>query len=328
MNYLISLLPMVLYLLLIKGMDGFSLARWSKIAECFIWGILACAICFFFGKAISYSEGFPIVEELLKGAPLMAAVYKNRSAFFAETLIYGAAVGAGFSFLENILFVYLSPDFTLGDGMVRGIGTALLHIGCTALLASMALVFNRLSKEKSKAAQFLLGLASVLPSIIIHFLYNMFLLPVFVQMAVTVVLYIGLFIMIYSIDERLIHKWLDLCISNDISLYTSMKQGKLQTTNAGRYLLMAKDRFQPEVFFDICVYLGLYLEISIAAKSRMILKEAGLDTPLSEEEHKVSKAKIAELKELKKSIGKSGALLLSPFVNIKATDEWAMQELL
>lgn len=328
MNYLISVLPIVLYILLIKGMDGFSLSRWEKITECFVWGILTCIMCFFLGRQLEFRNEFPIVEELIKGAPLVVAVYKNRSAFFAETLIYGAAVGAGFSLLENIFYAWMSTDFTLGDSLIRGIGTSLLHIGCTALLASMTLVFSRIAKNKSMTVKIVLGIAALLPSIIIHFVYNMFLLPEFFQVLLTVVIYIGLFMLIYSIDEKLIHKWLDLCISNDITLYTSMKQGKLQTTNAGQYLLMAKERFQPEVFFDICVFLGLYLEISIAAKSRMIMKESGLDLPLSEEEHKANAAKITELKSLRKNIGTSGVLLLSPFVNFKATDEWAMNELL
>lgn len=91
---------------------------------------------------------------------------------------------------------------------------------------------------------------------------------------------------------------------------------------------MAKERFQPDVFFDICVYLGLYLELSIAAKSRMIIKESGMNIPLSEEEHQANCDKLVELRSLRKSIGTSGILLLKPFINEKAADNWVMSELL
>jgi len=330
MNYVISLVPIALYFILIKGMDGFSLAKWRRISECLIWGIFSCFLCLMEGMVLNekFTDNFPIVEEIIKGLPLVIAIYKNRSAFFAESLIYGAAVGAGFSLAENILYVSFNPGFQLGDAILRGVGTSLLHIGCTALLATIVLVFNRIVKEKHWCIKALSAIAASLPAIVIHFVYNMFLLPEFVQMVSVVVIFIALFIILYQTDEKLIHKWLDLCISNDIALLTSMKKGMLQSTNAGKYLLMAKEKFQPDVFFDICVYLGLYLELSIAAKSRMIMKESGLEIRLSPEEHSSNKAKLTELHSLRSSIGTSGILLLRPFINEKAADEWAMSELL
>jgi len=330
MNYVISLVPIVLYFILIKGMDGFSLAKWQRIAECFVWGVFSCLLCLGIGTLMSerFTNRFPIVEEIVKGLPLAIAIFRNRSAFFAESLIYGAAIGAGFSSVENILYVFYNSGFQLGDAVLRGIGTSLLHIGCTALFATVVLVFSRGVKGRHWSVKMLAGITALIPSIAIHWIYNLFLLPEFIQMVTVVIIFIALFILIYQADEKLIHKWLDLCISNDIALFTSMKKGQLQSTNAGQYLLMAKEKFQPDVFFDICVYLGLYLELSIAAKSRMIMKESGIDIPASPEEHEANRVKLLELRNLRKSIGTAGILLLRPFVNEKAADEWAMSELL
>lgn len=269
-----------------------------------------------------------MVEELVKCAPLVVAVYRKRSAFFAEVLIYGAAVGAGFALLENILYVSFNADFTVLESLVRGFGTALLHIGCTALCATMVLMFSRRSMHSKLWVKFALSMASLIPSCAIHYVYNLFLLPPFIQMILTVVVIISLFFVIYAVDEKLIHRWLDMCISNDIALYSSMKQGQLHATRAGQYLVDARERFQPEVFFDICVYLGLYLEVSIAAKSRMIMKEAGLDISSDGREHEEYQAKLTELKALRKSIGTAGVLLLNPIVDMKSVDEWVMSELL
>jgi len=330
MIYVISLVPIILYFILIKGMDGFSLAKWQRIAECYVWGAFSCLLCLGAGIILNekFTDQFPIVEEIVKGLPLVIAIFKNRSAFFAESLIYGAAIGAGFSSIENILYVFYNSEFQLGDAILRGVGTSLLHIGCTSLFATIVLVFNRSIKEKHWSLKSLAAMVSIIPSIVIHFVYNLFLLPEFIQMVAVVIVFIALFIILYQIDEKLIHRWLDLCISNDIALFTSMKKGMLQSTNAGQYLLVAKEKFQPDVFFDICVYLGLYLELSIAAKSRMIMKESGLDIPTNAEEHQANKSKLIELNNLRKSIGTAGILLLRPFINEKAADEWAMSELL
>ncbi len=330
MNYFVSILPLVLYLALIKGFDGFSLTKWSRMVECFVWGLATCVICFFLGSIVETDSelGFPVIEELIKCLPLVVAVCRRRTAFFSETVMYGAAIGSGFALLENILYVYFNPQFTLGDAFLRGFGTALLHIGCSALFASAALLVNRAISRKPAAIKLFLCVFAGIPSFAIHFVYNLFLLPEMLQLVITVVLIITLICAIYAIDESLIHKWLDLCISNDVTLYTAIKSGDLKNTNAGHYLMEAKERFQPEVFFDICVYLGLYLEVSIAAKSRMIMKEAGVDCPIDDAQHKENKAKLSELASLRATIGTSGMLFLSPLVNSKAVDEWVMNELI
>jgi len=329
MNYLISILPIILYFLFIKGMDGFSLSKWSKIAECFAWGLVTCLICLGLSMFWNPQENslFPIVEEIIKALPIVLIVHRKRSTFFLEILTYGAAIGAGFAFFENILYTYYQP-LTLGDTILRGLGTSLLHIGCTALYGGIALVLFRMTKGKRKALRRTMTAVAILPPIAIHFLYNLFLLPEYIQMVLVIAIFICLFIWIYSLDEKMIHKWLDVCISNDIALYKSIKEGQLSSTNAGQYLMSIKERFSPEVFFDILVFLGLYLEMSIAAKSRMIMKEAGMDTRLDSDEHQANMEKVAEIKILRKSIGKTAVALLRPLVSIKDTDVWAMQQML
>lgn len=44
----------------------------------------------------------PLVEEVLKGIVLAWLIVKNKFRFMAQCLIYGAAIGSGFSLLENI----------------------------------------------------------------------------------------------------------------------------------------------------------------------------------------------------------------------------------
>lgn len=327
MLYLISLLPIAVYLLIIKAMDGFTLASWTRLALYALWGVIVCLLGFLFLKTDT-RWGAPLFEEAVKCLPLIIAIWRKRSAFFAESLIYGTAVGAGFALLENILYVYYNTDFLLGDAIVRGFGTALLHMGCSAMFATWALVAQRIAFNKPKTVLSALTFVSLIPPFAVHLVYNMFLLPVFMQLVITIVFMMLFFFLTYSIDGKLIHKWLDMCVSNDIQLLKAIREGRLTQSAAGEYLLQIKNRFKPLVFFDICCYLGLYLELTIAAKSRMIMIEAGLDIPIPEDEHTRNMQKLQELDNLKKNIGTTGIMALNPIISQKATDNWAIQQLL
>lgn len=328
--YIIALLPIIVYMLVVKAMDGFSLASWKRLFPCFVWGMSCCGTLFFVAKATGYEN--PVLstslEEFLKCIPLVWAICRKRVAFLAEALIYGTAIGAGFAFLENIVYMTLLPGFSLGDAILRGFGTAVLHMGCTALYAASAVTVSRVMAEKPFPLTLSACCSVIVLPFAIHYVYNLFLLPEFLQLVLVIFLMTGLLLFIYDIDGKLIHKWLDSCISNDISLLASIREGHLKDTSAGEYLLEMRRRFQPEVFFDICAYLGLYLEMSIAAKSRMIIKEAGMDIPTTPETHQENLDRLAELKALKKNIGISGLMVLRPVINEKAVDEWVIGELL
>ena len=328
--YIIALLPIIVYVLAVKAMDGFSMASWKRLIPGFVWGMFCCGVLFLIARVTKYDNPAlsTFLEEFLKCIPLVWAICRKRVAFFAETLIYGTAIGAGFAFLENIIYVALLPGFSLGDAILRGFGTAVLHMGCTALYAASAVTVSRMMAEKPFPLTLSTCCSAIVLPFAIHYVYNLFLLPEFLQLVLVIFLMTGLLLFIYDMDGRLIHKWLDSCISNDISLLASIKAGHLTETPAGEYLMEIRRRFQPLVFFDICTYLGLYLEVSIAAKSRMIMKEAGMDIPVSREVHQDNLDKLTELKALRKNIGMSGLMALRPVINEKAVDEWVMGELL
>lgn len=331
MLYIISIVPILLYLLLVKSLDGFSIATVKKMAIVMLWGAAVCVALFFDRVAASWESIWvnALIEEVLKALPILVLLATRHIAFFTQTIVYGAAVGAGFALAENFLYVYTVGDaFTLGDSIVRGFGTSMLHIGCTALVASIGLVLCHLVQKQNKAAAVPLLPLALVPSVCIHWLYNLFLLPELYQLLIVVAVMFILFLVINTIDGKLIHRWLDMCISNDIGLLAAIHSGNLQSTEAGKYLLQIKKNFHPEVFFDICVYLGLFLELSIAAKSRMIMREAGIEMPADPKEHELNMAKIAEWHSLQKAIGKAGLMTLSPIIDQKTADHWVINELL
>jgi len=330
MMYIVSIIPVLAYFLLIKGFDCFSLVKWEKLVLFLVWGVLACLSCMIVGLVVPFDLGAfsPFMEETVKCLPLIVSIYKKRSAFFAESLIYGSATGSGFAFLENIVYISFFQDFTFQDALIRGFGTSLLHIGCTALYGSLVIVLSRKFINSSLPVKVLSALVGIIPSFFIHYIYNQFFLPEFLQMLIVIVVMAVLFLVIFEIDGRLINRWLDMCISNDIQLYQSIKDGQFRNTRAGMYLISAKERLKPEVFFDVCMFMNQYLDITIKAKSRMILREAGMDISVDDEELELNKAKIKELAFLKESIGAIGMSIVSPLINTSATEDWAINELL
>jgi len=325
--YIVSLIPIALYLILIKGLDDFALTQSKKIALWMGWGVLACAICFLGGRYYS-GNGFALIEEIVKVLPLMISINRKKTVFFSESAMYGSAIGAGFALLENILYVIFASNLTLGDALIRGFGTALLHIGCTALLSCVTLVGIRICFGKSSILCILTSIVAFIPSMAIHLAYNLSPMPVYLRMILVIIVVLVLEYLFYRLDIKLINKWLDSCINNDISLLKAIREGNLRNTKAGQYLIDGKNKFQPEVFFDILMYLGLYLEVSIEAKSRLIMKSAGIEMPIDEKTHENNVSKIRELSNLRKMIGKSGTMYLTPLVNFKSVDQWVISELL
>lgn len=307
---MLSLIPIFIYLLIVKLLDNFSLVKWKMLATCGLGGSLICALLLLIDTADTMDktpeEFFPILEETLKGAFVLLLIFRHRILFFAEALCYGAAVGAGFAICENIAYAFYNTDMTTLLFAFRGFGTALLHMGCTALMAALALSINKY--------------LAIIPVAGIHYLYNLFLLPEFVQLIVTIITFFIIFAAISYYDERRIYQWLDFSITDDVALLTAIHEGKLTDTPAGEYLLKIQKHFPAEVFFDMICYVQLYLEILIKGKSRMMLEEEGLSVPMTSEEKEKEKSMKMELQALRKNIGPMGIQLLRPILRYNIED--------
>lgn len=317
-SFLISILPTAIYLLVLKALDSFALARFKLIIRNILFGLMWCAVAFIltnpvcFGIPVSIGDisMMPLVEEILKGFILARLIVKRKFRFMAQCLIYGAAIGSGFSLLENIIYFYFNPDMAIGTATVRGFGCAILHMGCTALFATiLLLVYKKLHNA--------LGIViSIIPSVAIHFAHNIALekqlINPMIALVLIIVLFIALFIFLFTYGEKKIHEWMDNSISNDIQTRAAIRTGNFSSTKAGEYLLSVKEQFEPEVFFDMICYVQLLLELRIAKQSDMLLRQAGFGEEDAEQRHAERNAKKAELNALARQIGKTGMRILAP----------------
>lgn len=125
--------------------------------------------------------------------------------------------------------------------------------------------------------------------------------------------------------ERNILRWLDVSISDDVALIAALREGRLEETKAGAYLTALRDRFQPLVFFDMCVYVQLYLELLIDAKARLMLHDAGISQVETIEQKSDRQARLVELDALHKRIPRLGLLLLTPLTHSTDQDRWVLR---
>lgn len=314
MNYLLSLLPIALYLLILRALDSFSLAKWRILLACIAYGMLCCFGTFMFTRALNVPSWVaPVLEEVLKGLVVIFLLSGKKILFLHEALIYGAAAGAGFSLLENLIYLFFNPQMMAGTAIVRGFGCAILHMGCTALAGTLLLILDKAIRMLPISA-----IVSFVPSVIIHLAYNHAqesrLANPLLLMCVAVVLFLALFTILFSYGDKRIYKWMDHSLSVDIQTLSAIRKGVFTSTRAGQYLIAVRDQFKPECFFDMVCYVELFLDLRIEKQSYMLLCQTGFEGEAMGKTLEEHLAKKAELKSLKKSIGKTGMLVLAPLV--------------
>lgn len=322
MTTLVAVLPIILYLLALKCLDSFALLRHKELAVSFCGGVLSCIVAMAAVWVMRSAFVAPVVEEILKGAVVVCLFRRGRMAFLAEAMSYGACVGGGFAFAENIVYTDVLRDMSVMTALCRGLGTSLMHIGCTATSASILNIALSMRDEECSRSRWvpMLPLAALLP-MVLHALYNYVSLPAILLLASTIIVFSALLVILDRINEHRISQWMDHSISFDIALLDAIRRGRLTDTNSGKYLMSVKAEFDPLVLADMFCYIQLYLELSISAKSRLMLRSEGMETVMTEEESAAWKARTAELEELRKRIGKTGEKVLRPIVRIRKEDK-------
>ncbi|MDQ1264947.1 MAG: Protease PrsW [Bacteroidota bacterium] len=329
MKIIISLLPVFIFLALLIYLDSFKLVRIGLILICIFWGIVSAAIAYFVNTAIINHVGItfsdyskyaaPFVEEILKALLIIYLMSKNKVGFMIDAAILGFAIGSGFGFAENLFYLMNLTSENIFLWIVRGFGTGIMHCGTVCIVGIIAMHFTGKS-ERNRMVYYLPGLAA---AVIIHGLYNgFFISPVLSTLGLIIVLPIVI-IIIFQKNENALRKWLDVELDTEAKLMQSIKYGIFSTTSAGKYILSIRSRFPKEVVFDIMCFIRLFIELSIKAKGILMMKEYGF--PVNKDED--IESKLSELKFLRKNIGKTGLLAISPILRMKPKDLWKLNML-
>ena len=340
MSFVAALLPVAIYIFLVYELDNFSLLSVKRLLLLILSGMGAALLCFglFYLLQPSLSEEvsdvlFPLLEEAVKAIPLLLLAFRKRMVFFIDSVICGTAVGGGFSILENLFYLLLGEQPGIGTMLFRGLEVALIHMGCSAIVAAALMFAVRLTERvrsglSVKRADVLMAAFLLVAAPALHVAHNSFHFNPMLQFVAVFGCLAGLLVWTYQYDGDMIHRWLDRGLDKQVSLLASIRKGALGDTRTGEFLMSVKEQFPPEVFFDIICFVELYVELSVASKSRFMMHEAGLDLPLSPEQKQLYLSEYAEFQSLEKRLGRTARMAIAPIVKFYPADRKTLDDLL
>ena len=120
------------------------------------------------------AEGYDAV--MMTGSPLSVTQpepWMERAAgFMVDAAIVGFAVGTGFALIENTYYVHVLSSHNIGVWLVRGLGTAVMHGGMTAIYGIVTRTL--VDRWGPRWTTYTPALGMV---ILAHSIYNHFILP-------------------------------------------------------------------------------------------------------------------------------------------------------
>lgn len=322
----VSVLPVFLFLAALVLIDSYKLVALRAILLSIAAGLVAGALSYLVNVFLRPALGLdpapysmyvaPVVEESLKAGFVIYLLHQSKVGFVVDAAIHGFGIGTGFALLESLYYLQVHTDATLWTWIVRGFGTAIMHGGATAILAMVSKALH----NRFNDFRLFLVLPGLIVAVVLHSLYNHFLLHPLLATALIVLVFPWLSVAVFQQSERETRTWLGTGFDTDQELLRASLSGQMSGTLVGRYLKTLRGRFSPEVIVDMMCLLRLHAELGIRAKGILMMREAGFEAPPDP----TLKAKFEELRYLEKSVGKTGLLALGPFLHTRTRDLWQL----
>jgi protease PrsW len=321
-----SVLPVLVFLGLLRLLDSYKLVALRAILLSLLAGVLAALAAYAINVTLRpalaldfphYSRYVaPVVEETLKALFVVYLLRQHKVGFVVDAAIHGFGIGAGFSLLENLLYLSTHPGAPPWTWVVRGFGTAIMHGGTTAIVAMVShTLLNR-----TDAFRLRLVVPGLAVAVVLHSLYNHFLLQPVLATAVIVLVVPLVSVVVFQQSERAARGWVGEGFDTDQELLKAVNEGRVSGTPVGKYIMTLRSHFAPETIVDMMCLLRLRAELAIRVKGILLMREAGFEPPPDP----AVKDKLRELRYLERSIGKTGLVALHPFLHTSARDRWQL----
>ena len=281
--------PVALFVAALEWLDSFKLVRIRTVLGAVVLGMLAAAASYAASAVAldllqlpftNYSRFVaPFLEEALKSAAVIWFFNRNRIGFMIDAIILGLAVGAGFGAFENIYYAYVFPEANIGVWMVRGLGTAVMHAGVTALFGICAQMLRQRHEEEGAAAY----LPGFLVAASLHLIFNQFTQWPLLSAAGTIVLLPLTLLLFFDKSEHEAHNWLIHDYESLEHLLDDIRNGRFTHSEAGRFLEQARSRFGADVAALLFEYIKLYTELVLRAERDSPGKRARRESRKSEQ---------------------------------------------
>lgn len=329
LGLVVSVLPVFLFLGALVLIDSYKLVALRTVLLAAAAGVLAGLASYgvnvWLRPALAmdltpYSRYVaPFIEESLKAAYIVYLMSRSKVGFVVDAAILGFGIGTGFAFLENLYYLSVNPDAAIWTWFVRGFGTAVMHGGTTAILAMVGRTLN----NRVERFQPLYLLPGLLVAVVLHSLYNHFLLQPLIATGLIILVFPWVAVAVFQQSERDTRAWLGSGFDIDQELLQAIRSGQVAATPVGQYLATLRQRFPPEAIVDMLCLLRLRAELGIRAKGVLLAREAGFEAAPDP----TLPSKFEELRYLEQSIGRTGMRALQPFLYTTTQDLWQLNML-
>ena len=268
----------------------------------------------------------PWIEEAIKGAIIVLLFRLNRIGYKLDAVISGFAIGAGFSVVENIIYLIRFPDYSAGTWLVRGMGTAIMHGTTLAILAATAHEFaERETREAAGDFDFHLWwfVPGYLAAVTVHTGFNQFPDRPLVAMLAAAILGPITVIAVLNFGTSEAEQWLAVESAAHRVQLEALRSGRWPETNAAAKVAALAERLGPEGEKRIRRFWELQAWLVLEAESAMMEKAAG---DLSIHKDQV-KAALAEQSGLRRALGRSTFTALKALLPFSRNDYWEVSEL-
>ena len=332
----LALIPVLLLLAVYVWLDAFKLMSFREIVLLLLLGGLAALIVYpISGRVLdalplgfsTYSRFVaPWIEEAIKAVVIIGLFWFNRIGYKLDAVISGFAIGAGFSVVENIIYLWVYPDYGAGTWMVRGLGTAVMH-GTT--LAVMAAIAHELAEREMReaAGDFRFNLLWFVPGYLIavglHIAFNQFPDRPLIAMLGSMVVAPLAIMAIFSFGTSEAEKWLATESAEHKAQLEALRAGHWPEGPSGKKIAALAQRVDSETAKRLRRYWELQVWLVHEAEETM-LEEANGDAKFDPAQ---IQAAFAELKGLRKALGRSTFTALKALLPFSRNDYWEVSEL-
>lgn len=332
----LALVPVLVLLAIFTWLDAFKLMRLREILVLLvIGGIGAIAAYPVSGRLLDQLPiGFslysrfvaPWIEEAIKGVIIIILFRLNRIGYKLDAVITGFAVGAGFSVVENIVYLTIFPEYGAGTWLVRGLGTAVMHGTTLAIFAAIAHEFAERENRES-AGEFSFNLLWFLPgylvAVALHTAFNQFPDRPFLAMMGAIILAPIAIIAIFHFGTAEAERWLKAEYAEHEAQLKALRAGHWPDSPSGRKIAALAERLGPEAVTRIQRYWELQAWLVVEAEEAMMEEAAG-DARFDPEQ---VRAAFAEMDGLRRALGKSSFAALKALLPFSRNDYWEVSEL-
>jgi RsiW-degrading membrane proteinase PrsW (M82 family) len=267
----------------------------------------------------------PWIEEMLKGVVIAGLFAFNRIGFKLDAVISGFAVGAGFSVVENIIYLTRFPELAAPVWMVRGLGTAVMHGTTLAILASIAHEFaERETREAAREYRFnlLWFIPGLLAAVALHTLFNQFPERPVLAMSGTLLFAPLALMAIFRFGAGEAQQWLSVDRDTHRAQLEILRAGKFPDDASGRRVAALAARCDPRTASRIREYCAALTALVLAAEDALLQQASDSD--------RVSVDAAAEFKradDLRRQLGASTLAVLTPLLPFSRNDYWELSKL-